>query len=81
MPTYIDVTPTWGEWGNVFFRFAVSGESQALAKLHRDFALAMSAAEAFGPAHISHSEKTVPGEPTGVGDQFHAYTDAVRFYL
>lgn len=43
----IDLTPTWGEWGNIFYRFAASGERKTIETLHRDFALAFSCAEAF----------------------------------
>lgn len=46
MPTYIDLTPTWGEWGNLFYLFASKGEVKQVEILHRDFALAMSAAAA-----------------------------------
>jgi hypothetical protein len=43
----IDLTPTWGEWGNIFYRFAVSGERKPVESLHPDFAKAFSAAQAF----------------------------------
>jgi hypothetical protein len=43
----INLTPTWGEWGNIFYRFAVSGETKSTEILHPDFAKAMSAAAAF----------------------------------
>jgi hypothetical protein len=42
----IDITPTWGEWGNVFYRFAVSGERKAVETLHEDFARVTAMAEA-----------------------------------
>jgi hypothetical protein len=45
--THIDLTPTWGQWGNIFYRFAVSGERKPLELLHPDFAKAMSAVQAF----------------------------------
>lgn len=44
---YIDVAPSWGEWGNIFYRFALSGERAAVESLHPDMAKAFAAAEAF----------------------------------
>lgn len=44
---YIDITPSWGEWGNMFYCFALSGERAAVESLHPDMAKALSAAEAF----------------------------------
>jgi hypothetical protein len=49
----IDLTPTWGEWGNVFWRFAISGEREALKPLRHDMAKALAAAQAF--KEIQHS--------------------------
>ncbi|WP_034637680.1 hypothetical protein, partial [Desulfovibrio cuneatus] len=46
MPTTIDLTPTWGEWGNVFFVLAASGDEKTIHPLRRDLAYALSAAEA-----------------------------------
>ncbi len=42
-----DLTPTWGEWGNIFWRFAECGETKALQQLRKDFARAMAACQAF----------------------------------
>lgn len=45
--TTIDLTPTWGEWGNVYAQLAESGETKAVKRLHTDFARAMAACQAF----------------------------------
>lgn len=45
-PKTIDLTPSWGEWGNVYRRFAESGEVAAIRHLAPDFARAMSACQA-----------------------------------
>lgn len=45
-PLTIDMTPTWGEWGNIYRRFAESGEVQAIRSLKPDYAKAMAAAQA-----------------------------------
>ena len=42
----IDITPTWGEWGNLYRHLAESGEHRACRALHADYAKAMAAAEA-----------------------------------
>ena len=42
----IDMTPTWGEWGNVYARFAESGEVAAIKDLRRDLARALAGAQA-----------------------------------
>lgn len=61
----IDVTPTWGEWSNIFYRFAISGERKIVESLHPDMALAFSAAEAFKiiqrilPAELSAQAEAV----------------------
>lgn len=49
----IDVAPTWGEWGNIFYRFAVSGERKIVESLHPDLAKALSAAQAFSAIQAS----------------------------
>lgn len=47
----IDITPTWGEVGNIYMRFAESGEREA-ARAYRDQAAKASAfAEAFKTIH------------------------------
>ena len=42
----IDLTPTWGEWANIYRRLADSKEVRALKCLAADHARAMSAAQA-----------------------------------
>lgn len=42
----IDLTPTWGEWANMYRSFAESGETEAIRRLGQDFARAMVGAEA-----------------------------------
>jgi hypothetical protein len=42
----IDLTPTWGEWGNIYRRLAESGERNAVRGLAADFAKAMAACAA-----------------------------------
>ncbi|CAJ9891875.1 Uncharacterised protein [Burkholderia pseudomallei] len=42
----INLTPTWGEWANIYRRFAESGETKAVHELRADFAKAMAAAQA-----------------------------------
>ncbi len=46
MPTVIDMTPTWGEWGAIYRRFAETGQTRAVAALAKDHARAMAACEA-----------------------------------
>jgi hypothetical protein len=41
----IDITPTWGEWGNAFWGIARL-QAEAINPLHKDFAQAMAAAQA-----------------------------------
>jgi hypothetical protein len=43
----IDLTPTWGQWGKIFFLFACCGERTRIEGMKPDFAKAMSAAQAF----------------------------------
>lgn len=45
-PRAINITPTWGEWGNVYRRFAESGERKAIVALREDFARAMASTQA-----------------------------------
>ena len=42
----IDITPTWGEWGNVYRRLAETGEAAAVRALRSDLARALAAAQA-----------------------------------
>ena len=65
----IDITPTWGEWANVYRRFAESGETKAVRELRADFAKAMAAAAAlnairstFTDAQAEIVSKTVTAE-------------------
>ncbi|WMW66626.1 hypothetical protein [Nitratidesulfovibrio liaohensis] len=43
----VDLTPSWGEWGNLFYRFALEGKRSSLEALHPDMAKAFAAAAAF----------------------------------
>lgn len=65
----IDITPSWGEWGNVFYCFALSGERAAVESLHPDMAKAFSAAEAFraiqdslNAEQLSHAKSVMNAE-------------------
>lgn len=42
----IDITPTWGEWTNVYASFAASGERKACVSLRGDLAKMAAAAQA-----------------------------------
>ncbi|MBD8483917.1 hypothetical protein [Pseudomonas coleopterorum] len=42
----IDLTPTWGEIGNIYTRLATSNEQKALEAMHGEAARAFAAAEA-----------------------------------
>ena len=44
--TFINVTPTWGEWGRIYRLLAESGERMALVALREDFARAMASCTA-----------------------------------
>ena len=44
--TAIDITPTWGEFGNIYRRFAETGETKAVRELRSELAKAMAAAQA-----------------------------------
>lgn len=43
----VDLTPSWGEWGNLFYRFALEGNRRSLETLHPDMAKAFALAQAF----------------------------------
>lgn len=43
----IDLTPTWGEVGNIVWRIAASNEQAALGHMHSEFARAFAMAEVF----------------------------------
>ena len=58
MATTIDVTPTWGEWGNVFFALATCGaDVNIILPLHRDLAYGLAAAEALKAISLSLTEE------------------------
>lgn len=42
----IDMTPTWGEIGNIYHQFAMSGEKKALKIAHPEMARAFALAQA-----------------------------------
>lgn len=44
--TSIDLTPTWGEIGNLYRRLAETGEVAAITRMASEFAKAMAAAQA-----------------------------------
>lgn len=46
IPETIDFTPTWGEWANMYRRFAENSQGNACRELRPDFANAMAAAQA-----------------------------------
>lgn len=60
----IDLSMTWGGWGNIYRRFAESGETKAIRHLREDFAKAMAAAEAFRSIQdtLSEEQKKTAGE-------------------
>ena len=53
----IDLTPTWGEAGNIIWRFAVSNEQAALKYMHNEFARAFAMAEVLAKIHTSLTEE------------------------
>ena len=53
----IDLTPTWGEVGNIIWRFAVSNEQAALSHIHNEFARAFAMAEVFSKLYTSLTEE------------------------
>ena len=53
----IDLTPTWGEVGNIIWRFAVSNEQAALSHIHNEFARAFAMAEVFSKLYKSFTEE------------------------
>ncbi len=55
----IDFTPTWGEWGNLFYRFALCGEQDVLKKMHPDMAKAFALTEAFKAVLTSLSPEQI----------------------
>lgn len=53
----IDLTPTWGEIGNIIWRFATSNEQAALEHMHSELARAFAMAEVFAKIHTSLTEE------------------------
>jgi len=53
----VDLTPTWGNVGNIIWRFATSNEQRALKHSHSEFALAFAMAEVFAKIHTSLTEE------------------------
>jgi hypothetical protein len=49
----IDLTPTWGEWGNIFYRLVSTNERYSVENLRHDLAKAMAAAQAFAAIQAS----------------------------
>ena len=49
----IDLTPTWGEWANIYAHLAVAGAAKSLAPLRKDLARATAAAQALGAINIT----------------------------
>lgn len=73
MPT-IDMTPTWGEWGNIYRRFAESGECEAVRQLRADHARMCAAAQAlrnvmdtFDGAQMAITSQTMADELAKAG--------------
>lgn len=52
----IDLTKTWGEAGNIVWRFATSNEQAALGHVHNEFARAFALAEAFTRIYVTLTE-------------------------
>lgn len=53
----IDLTPTWGEVGNIIWRFATSNEQAALEYMHNEFAQSFAMAEVFAKIYTSLTEE------------------------
>jgi hypothetical protein len=53
----INVAPTWGEWGKIFYLLAVSGERTRVEGLRPDFAKAMAVTQAFHAIQDSLTEE------------------------
>jgi len=60
MSRTIDITPTWGEWANIYRRFAECGEVNAVRELRADFAKAMAAAQALQDIRGTLTEAQAP---------------------
>lgn len=46
MDATVDITPTWGDIGNLFMRLALSSELQVIENMRPEFARAMACAQA-----------------------------------
>ena len=53
----IDVTPTWGEVGNIIWHFATSNEQAALEHMHNEFARSFAMAEVFSRVYAALTEE------------------------
>lgn len=53
----IDITPTWGEWANIYRRLAETGETKAVRELRADFAKAMAAAAALNAIRATFTDE------------------------
>ena len=53
----IDLTPTWGEVGNMYVRLAESGEVAAIRRMRSEAAKAFAAAQAFTAIQATLSEE------------------------
>ncbi|RBB38899.1 hypothetical protein DPV79_16095 [Burkholderia reimsis] len=57
MAKSIDMTPTWGEVGNIYTRCAESGETKAVRGMRSEVAKAFAAAEAFSAIRNTLTEE------------------------
>lgn len=53
----IDITPTWGEWANIYCRFAETGETKAVRELRADFAKVAAAAQALNAIRATFTDE------------------------
>lgn len=53
MELTIDLTPSWGEWANVYRRFAQAGERAVLQGMEKDHARMAAFAAAFSDIYAS----------------------------
>ena len=53
----IDITPTWGEWGNIYRRMVESGATMVVQSLAADFKRAMACAAAFQAINLMLTEE------------------------
>ena len=61
-----DVTPTWGEWGRIFYALALCGVRKSVESLHPDLARAFAAAQALSelyavlsPDQVTHANAVI----------------------